>query len=204
MIRYDEATHTYWRDSDDGPQRVVSVTQALTILPSADLSSVPTDLLERAAMFGRAAHRAIALDNQGLLDFDSLDALLKPYVVGWRNWLRLMGAYVVAAEHRVYHPSYDYAGTLDVVVRIPAGETCVVDVKTGSHVPKWAPLQTAAYREALSKAVDAPAKLGKRTFVVHINGSPMPTTHSYGDSLRDFGVFVSALNLYRWERGCMS
>lgn len=51
----------------------------------------------------------------------------------------------LAVELPVYNDDLGYCGTMDLALESPDGRVLVVDIKTGSSVPSWGNLQTAAY-----------------------------------------------------------
>jgi len=69
---------------------------------------------------------------------------------GFQMWMKDSGMRVVASELMVWHPFYEYAGTIDLVCRNKEGMLAVVDVKTGG-VYNEAAMQIAAYAKALQQ-----------------------------------------------------
>ncbi len=127
---------------------VPSVTQILEILD--ECWRVPPDALRRAADLGTAVHLACELDDRDDLDEDTLDPIVAPYLAAWRRFRLETGFAPEMVEQRVFHPSYQYAGTLDRVGTV-AGKRSVLDIKSGESWPSHGP-QTAAYQQALLAA----------------------------------------------------
>lgn len=181
-----------------GGHIVPSVTQILGILQ--DFGGVSADVLERAADFGRNAHEAVDLANKGVLDEESLDPALVPYLAAWRRFLEDAGATVLASEVRVYHPGQHYAGTLDALVSI-RNKVAVVDVKTGA-VPRTVGPQLAAYAEAYSANEDNPHAIRRRLCVQLVGDEALAArgyrVHECKDHA-DWSIFQSCLNIWRFR-----
>lgn len=183
---FDAARHEYRING-----RVVpSVTQCLRYIDS--FHGVPADVLEAAREFGSHVHAACDLDNRGELDEDSLDPRLADYLAGWRKFLRESKGRVVHSEQIVFHERLMYAGTLDAVVNINGRDT-LVDIKSGA-IPRSVGPQTAAYAEALRHTTSQ--KISARLCVQLLANDYK--TQALNDPA-DWSVFVSCLNLTKWE-----
>lgn len=145
-LRFDEATHTYTKDGVVVP----SVTQILSDLSSREYRHVSREVMEEAAMLGKAVHKMIELDLRDDLDLDSLSDELRRYYDAWRNFLATSGFRMVLSEQRVYSSRYGYAGTLDLAGWLNK-QSCLIDAKRTAQVPRTAGPQTAAYRQALAE-----------------------------------------------------
>ncbi len=191
-LTFDEHTHTYRHEG-----RVVpSVTRILRPLESFDM--VPSELLERAAKFGTAVHKAIHLSLLGRLDWDSVDPALFPYIQAAQKWLVDTGATVLASEQRVYHEGKRYAGTIDVVADIRArlhSHRNVIDWKTSLVAPPTVGPQTWAYQQAL-KSMEGGKAPSRVCVLLRGDGTyrNLPQTDR-GDGT----IFQSCLNLLRWR-----
>jgi hypothetical protein len=174
-----------------GAQVLPSVTQVLAILE--DFSAVPAEVLTRAAEFGSHVHQAVDLMLRGVLDWDSLDAALVPYVIGARRFLDESGAHAVASEMRVYHKALKYAGTLDLLADWK-GQRSLFDFKTGSQVPRTVGPQTVAYALALDSMGALPVK---RRYCVQLMPNDYRVTPLTDPA--DRSIFQSCLNLYHWR-----
>lgn len=184
-IDFDADTHTYRVGGEVWP----SVTQILA--PLNDLSMVDPDVLARAAAFGSHVHEACHLDNMGVLDYDALDPALRPYVDAWRQFLADTRAVVISSECRIAHPKLRYVGTLDTAALIRKKPT-IIDIKSGSVVPRTVGPQTAAYADAY---------VGPRIkdrLCVHLNGGTYKV-HPLREPT-DLSIFRSALNLHYWRQ----
>lgn len=148
-LEFDEASHTY---SVDG-RRVPSVTQILGGVGILDA----TWYTEQACTRGAYVAKATALLDRGILNRDSLDPTILPYVEQWERFCEVHNVEILEVERRVCERMHWYAGALDRVatfridraqypVRSSATPT-LIDIKTGAR-EHWHQLQTAAYQAA--------------------------------------------------------
>jgi hypothetical protein len=114
-----------------------------------------------AASVGSAVHHGIEHldeDNHGRYvywhaqqryqpDEEAFIKRVEAHIEQYRDFLKVTGAKVLVQERTVFHPLYDYAGTLDAVLDI-GGRHYVTDWKTGFVAEEQVPLQLAAYRYA--------------------------------------------------------
>jgi len=189
QIDFDGESHTYRVNG----QRVPSVTQILQ--PYSGLEYVDKDVLRRAAAFGTNVHDACHLYDTGRLDEATLDPALVPYLNAWKQFLADTGAVVIFSEHRVASTRYGFAGTFDKLLYW--GKTYrLVDIKSGSVVPKTVGPQLAAYAKAYAEEA---GEVVKHRYCVHLNGD-MYASHRCSDP-GDWSIFLSALNLHKHFRG---
>lgn len=182
MLEFDAASHTY---SVKG--RVVpSVTQVLQAIENFD--HVPFAVLEAAREFGTHVHQACDLLNRGVLDEESLDPQLVPYVNGWKRCLSETGMVVTHSEEKVYNPKMRYAGTLDSRANWK-GTTWVIDLKSGA-VPRSVGPQLEAYRHACS------GDMPRRRLCVQLKPNDYKLIAC--NDLNDFSLFTSALNIWHF------
>lgn len=144
-IAFDEATHTYRVRG----QIVPGVTSILQ--PLVDFSGIPPAVLAAKADLGTRVHLACELDDQDDLDEASVEDDVAPYLAAYRRFRAEVRPEILLNEHRVYHKTWNYCGTLDRVMRIQ-GLTYVVDLKTCFTTPMSAGPQTSAYARAVEAA----------------------------------------------------
>lgn len=191
-LTFDEATHTYRYQGIEVP----GVTSVLK--PLMNLQFVDPDLLDAAAAFGVAVHKACELDDLDQLDEESLDPALGPYLAAWRLFCRDYEVEWHGIEEKVYHPQLRYAGTLDrrglvrqrptLGYRTPA----IVDIKSGTQLYPSVGPQLAAYHRALNESSVTTKRLAVQlkpdaTYVAKWHEDPT-----------DFAVFCSLLTLRNW------
>lgn len=188
MLTFDEATHTYRY----GDVVVPNVTRILD--PLTDWSRIRPDVLERKRQIGTAVHKACELDDLGTLDDESVDPLIRGYLNAYRKFTREMRPQWYAIEERLFHNMHQYAGTLDRYGTV-LDEESLVDIKSGDHL-KVHHLQLSAYRGAYK-----PATNNCKRATLHLNADG---TYKYRvdttDHARNMAVFLSALNLWRWQQ----
>lgn len=191
MLAFDEAAHAYtWAGKP-----VPGVTSVLERLTSFEY--VPPAALERARTLGRAVHIACELDDLGDLVEGSVAGPLRPYLAAYRKFRAAVSPTWEGIEEQVFHPIHEYAGTLDrrgTMYKAPG----VLDIKTGIPLPVVR-LQTAAYVEAWCATRTVPSTYYRRwALYLRADGSYLLREVKTGRD--DFRVFLSALNLYRWEK----
>lgn len=188
MLTFDESAHRYELDGHELP----SVTSVLD--PFTGLDYVNRDVLEAAQLLGTRVHLAVHLWNTEQMEYCPDD--VRPYRDGWRDFLAESGAVVTDSELRVYSDKHRYAGTLDSILYWK-GRKCVVDVKSGSVVPKTVGPQCAAYVQAYNEMHGT--RLRSRR-CIHLRPSGTYKVHKLEDA-RDFNIFQAALIMHRWHKG---
>jgi hypothetical protein len=186
------AVHRYELDGVELP----SVTAILKLAGVADFSGpwFTDEVLAR----GTYVHQAIALDAEGVLDEDTLDPQLVPYIHGWRAFLAESGYEIEHWEQRVCDPVLGYAGTLDGILRHPASSPrrrLLIDVKRGLY-PSAGP-QTAAYKRLALKFYDTPMAIDRA--VVELPGDGRYRLTQLDDR-DDEHVFLAALRIVNFRR----
>ena len=63
-------------------------------------------------------HLACELDDQDDLDEASVEVDVAPYLAAYRKFRAEVRPEILLNEHRVYHKTWNYCGTLDRVMRI--------------------------------------------------------------------------------------
>lgn len=190
---FDEVNHTYHLAG----RELVSVTRVLD--PITMLDGINPQLLAAAADLGTKVHKTVHLYNTGTLDEGTLHPTLAQYLHGWKLFLETAQFVVRASEHRVCHPSFGFAGTLDAKLW---GRNALwyVDVKTAVLKPRTVGPQVSAYVEA-----DRQTPMGmkmppvKRACIQLFPAAPWYKFHELKNHKRDWNMFLSCLNVYRWR-----
>jgi len=186
-LTFDEQTHTYRLNG----QVIPGVTSVLK--PLTDYSAVPAPVLQAAADFGKAVHRACELDDQMELDEDTMAPALAPYLSAWRKFCEDHRVEWLEIEHPIYHPTLRYAGTPDRIGNVK-GLMSVVDIKaTVELYPSVGP-QLAAYANAYADPRTASAM---QRIAVQLKGDGSYVAKPYTDPA-DFPLFCSLLTLRNW------
>lgn len=162
----------------------------------------------RAGNVGTDAHRMIERACRGETITREDRVMVEGRLDAWEAFARDWQPDVLHNELTVWSREFDYAGTLDLVVRVPAlgAEPFVLDLKTGSGPWPEVALQLAAYRRAETATT---TRLDEREI-------PMPTTTDglvlmlaedggYGlyraDTSAAWPHFLNCRALYNWTSG---
>ena len=193
-LAFDPVAHVYTL----GDRRLPSVTEILADVGVADFSAphFTAEVLTR----GSRVHQAIALDVEEVLDDDTLDDELRPYVSAWRQFLADSGATIEHWERPVCDPEQGYAGTLDGIVVLPAAPGTVVrrtvlDIKRSLY-PSVGP-QVSAYLRCARALYDGPVIFNRAALVLPGDGSYR--LHMLTDSTDEY-TFLAALRVFHWRR----
>lgn len=195
MLEFDQAAHRYTWNGEFVPH----VTGILSPLTSYD--RIPEHVLHHAQQEGIAIHRMVELDCYGDLDIEALPEWLTGHHKAWRLFLDETGFDFIASEHRVFHPQYRYAGTLDLAgylrrVKRTTGLS-IVDVKRSFFAGPAIGSQTAAYTEAWNATHDKRLQ-AKHRFALQLRPDGTYRLEPFEDP-SDFSVFLACLTLRRWK-----
>jgi len=160
-----------------------------------DLSRIPADVLQVARDKGQAIHKVVELHCKDDLDEDGLPDWLQPVLEKWKRFVAEADFRLIESEYRVYHPTYNYAGTLDLFGYVN-GALAFIDVKRSFIGGAVTGLQTMAYREAYC----AQEKVGKRTkrFALRLSETGPYRLEEFHDR-NDFNTFLALLTVKRWR-----
>lgn len=198
IVTFDAAAHSY---TDEAGRRLPSVTQILGAAPPwlGRFDRIDPSVLEYKRALGSAAHHATALDDLGLLDEDSLDEALVPYLAAWRKYRAESGFVPTVIEHVVHHPTLGFAGTLDRIGFDGDRRAVCLDVKTAdASTGRLAGPQTAAYLEAFRACTPdhgLPARVLRCSVHLGNDGRYVVVPHT---NRRDWHAFLAALELWNF------
>lgn len=191
-IQFIEDSHRYYL----GGLEVPNVTRILEPV-SSDYGSVPFDVLERKRVIGELTHKATALYDAGLLDEDSVDETIAPYVDAWKKFVAESGFVPLAIEEIVFSKKYFYTGRLDRVGWLHQdleGPLFTVDIKCREACPPDAGPQTSAYTNAFNETAEHKVT-ERRVVLLHDDGKykcvTPPDSHN-----NDLAVFLACLTVY--------
>lgn len=192
ILTFDEAAHQYFADGEPVP----NVTRVLSSL--TDYSHIPEDTLVRAQEEGKAVHRMVELDCKGQLA--SVPYWMQGQYRAWAQFRTDAGFEPILSEHRVFHATLRYAGTLDLLGEARhlknAKGICLIDVKRSFYAGPVIGLQTAAYAEAL-RTDKAMPRVDHR-FALRLDADGKYRLQPYPDG-SDAAVFIAQLTTYRWK-----
>lgn len=187
-FRFDEATHKYYLGNEELP----GVTRVLS--PLNDFSMIAPEVLQHAADRGKAVHRAVELFCADDLDEDSLCDEIKPYFAAFKQFYAEKRPKIISSEQAVYHAEFRYAGTMDLLLELPA--TCYVDIKCTAQLSKTAAIQLNAYQHAHSDMLNdlSLCNADRATLRLKKNGTYQFVTHHHEHFLNDWNLFLILLN----------
>ena len=196
-FHFEPLSHTYTFDGEVVP----SITQVLKHSAGAGLyygNGCPEALADFGKDRGTKVHQACQYLVEGVLDLDTLDPVLVPFVGAWDKWLKESGFQPVFVEEPEIRLSpVRYAGTPDYIGKLE-GVWAVVNLKSGtSSIPRWVGLQTAAEGHLRSDAV-IPRRIGLQ---LKPDGSFKMREFPQDEFLGDLDCFVAALKIYEWKEG---
>lgn len=145
LLTFDPENHAYAYDGRrvPGVSRILDATGFL-----GDMKDIP----EFYAVRGTHVHLACEYWDQGVLNWETLDPALEPYVRAYEKFHKEWDFKILLSEAPVYNPSWDYAGTVDRVGHVD-GNLMLIDIKTGKP-KRWAKLQTALYADCFREELD--------------------------------------------------
>jgi len=143
-VEFEEEGHIYRVNG----RRVISTTQALALVDDR-----PKDLWY--LLRGKIVHRVTQYYDNGELNEESVDLLVRPYFEAYVKFRGDTGFVPIYVEKRLYHPSYVYCGTLDRIGKLNKNDV-LIDLKSGAKA-RVDELQLAAYWE-LARVNNIPVK----------------------------------------------
>ena len=166
-----------------------------TIVPGVNEINRDAGLLTDAQWYtesgrqrGEYVHETLALYDEGQLEETTLDARLAPYLMAWRNLLRMTGIQIEMIEQIMYHQELGYAGKPDRIITL-RDQFGVLEIKTG--VPKPSDqVQVAAY------SLFGPYDYG---WVAYLRKDGEPFLRSVMPLSEFRTVFLACLTIYRYK-----
>lgn len=195
-LSFDPVAHTYYIDG----VVCAGLTKTLQDAGIYNYQFIRQDILQRAAKFGSAAHKATELWDKGNLDMKTVDDALVPYLEGWIQFRQDFGFEPVRIETPVYSLRYRYACTPDRFGIITKGKLAgdslaCVEIKTGLILPGTA-VQTAAQVGANNEM--NPKQKAKRRLVVGLRNPGYVVEEFKNDA--DFSTWLAALQLVNYRK----
>lgn len=192
-LTFNEVLHQYILDGVILP----SVTEVLKGVGIIDFSMVPASILDRACKFGTAVHMTTELSDRGILDEETLDPNLKPYLAGWRLFRQEYGFIPTHIEGRIFSKIYRVAGTPDRVGSWNIDDSIIIpDIKTSFELYPANAIQLAAY-EMMYKEITKPKVKVKRLSVL-LDDKGAYKVNEWKDK-NDLNIFIAALSVYNWK-----
>ena len=196
MLTFDADTHTYRYDGKEVP----GVTRVLE--PISSYAGIPGHILNAAAERGTYVHAACELLVWDSLAWDDLDPECRPYVEAFARFLEQSGVDLELTEERVYHPALRYAGTADLICRLPKRRKmrrAVVDYKTCLKLMPAVGPQVAAYQEAQNAGQPKGAEKVADRYGLQLKKDGTYSLVPY-ESPNDFNVFRACLTIHQFTQ----
>jgi hypothetical protein len=142
VLSFDPTAHAYRVDGAPVP----SVTQLLEDAGlTPDYAAVPPTVLQHARARGLHVDKCCDLLDADDLDWRSVHPEALPYIEAWLAFRESEGFTPIASQVPLYHPTYGYAGTTDVVGVLPGSRPAIVERKATAKMAATYALQTAGY-----------------------------------------------------------
>ncbi len=195
-IRLDKGTHTYTNEHG------VVLPGVTTILaPIIDYSGVPPAVMEAARQRGNEVHLACELYLWDMLDEDSLDPEYKPYLDGFKLFVKECNFQPALVEQIVYHKVMGYAGTLDLAGTFAHKKKevrALIYIKSTFRLMDSTAPQTWAYREA--HASEHPEQRFKHRYGLRLTKEGKYQLKAYTDDMEDGNIFRACLAVHRFNK----
>lgn len=194
MLTFDPDSHTYRFGGDIIP----GVTRVLE--PISSYAGVPRHILDAAAARGTYIHKCCEMLLWETLDWDSVMPEYRSYVDAFARFLDESGIEVELPEERVFHPVMRYAGTVDLVARVPRQKKmrrAIIDYKTSLKLMPSVGPQLAAYLEAQNAGQPADAEKVADRYGLHLKKDGTYVLEPY-TSPNDLNVFRSCLVIHNF------
>ncbi|SRR6266403_791918 len=203
---FDEAEHIYTLKNG---VEVPGCTRVIDTGGWDTYANVRADILERKSAIGKEVHRATVLYDRGVLDWDSLDPRVAPYVAGWKYFRDVTGFVPIISEYlavcevngRKFGLKIDCQGLTGKRAGIKSGIDTIVEKKTTVAKARRHELQTAGYAIGLPKrgVKSALARfLSRRRIIVYLKPKGRPDIHEC-DRREDYEIFMALLTVTEFK-----
>ena len=166
------------------------------IAPWLDFSKIRPDVLQAAADRGTEAHR-VCLDLYAKgLPVIGIGAEVEGYFQSFRLWFDSTVDEVILCEERLFDEATGYCGQIDLLAHTKQNETVMVDLKTPLSLSRSWSVQLASYLNLLKKNNYTANRIG--SLRLNRDGKTPRMDFYEGSADRDFSIFLSALNCFRY------
>lgn len=146
---------------------------------------------------GEYVHLACHLHDRGVLDEESLDPVIAPYLQAYRSFLEATKFDVLLSEEPLVSVSHRFGTTPDKL-GIFKGVPALVEIKTGIVQP-WVALQTAAQELAVKDRFPEYRKAKLRRYALGLRPDGTYLITGPFDNKSDREVFLGALACHTWK-----
>lgn len=175
---------------------IPSVTQTLASVGIVDYSMVPRAILEHKGEVGRQVHLACQYLDEGVLDWDTIDPEVLPYVLAYEKFKQCTGFTVELNEYRTVATvnGMKFGMQLDRTGHIN-GKPYVIELKATAQIHRAWGIQLAAYALGLDRTWG----VGLRNrAAVHLKPNGTFAVEPFTDS-NERQVFLWALGCTWWK-----
>jgi acetyl esterase/lipase len=171
---------------------IPAVSTILKPLSSAFYKGIDEEVLNAAAARGTSIHESI----ENFIKYDITDASeeAKTYVDAFVSWWRNFKPLPLKAECRVYHPTFRYAGTSDLLCDV-GGKLTVIDYKSTTTISE---MLVRPQLEAYAKALKAHKIPVEEKAVLHLQRDGgyqyIPFKPVDAEAWEVFGALLTAYN----------
>jgi hypothetical protein len=163
-------------------------------------------IMENRASFGTRMHRYHERFLKGEdieVDLEDDTEEMKVSIIKFKDWVSRYMDEVLDLELHVHSDEYGYGGTADCIAKLKLGDgkskLMLVDWKSGKRIYDNYYLQLAAYLFAYEEMTGR--RLDGGCIVRFRDGKADHQCIERDDLKREFSVFLSALNIWRWKHG---
>lgn len=188
----------------------VENTESWLALANTGQREAAIDLLKRspyrtktkAADLGSAVHKAVEAHTLGQPVVVDWPEDVAPFMAQFEGFYRESSPEFLLSEATVYNRSQAYAGTLDMIVRLPDGQVWIIDVKTGKGIYPEVALQLAAYAKAefigMPDGSEAPMPKIDRAGALHLRPEGWELVEARIDDAI-YNSFLYCREMFRWQ-----
>lgn len=170
-----------------------SVTEVLS--PWADFSMIPPAVLQAAAERGTAVHNA-CFAYAAALPVVGLRPDVALYVESFQRWYDHVVDTVLLCEERIVDNRFGYHGEPDLLIQARHQEIILTDIKTPvTKIKPWR-IQLAAYKNLCEQHLGVKIDRVGSLRLSPEGKTPKMDYYDYQD--KDYSIFVSCLNAYRF------
>lgn len=166
------------------------------------LARLPEKQRDAAADLGSAVHWYA--EQMGLGKAPAMDAAVWPFIRQYQDWRDQWGPEIVHVEYQGVNLTHRYGGTGDLIVR-KAGETWLIDIKSGRYYPETALQLVACARLDFigrpNEQDQTPVPAIDRYGVLDLKPDGWKVVEYRFDVEATFAAFASLCSVYHWKQG---
>ena len=168
-------------------------------LSQQEALDVPNQKGKEARARGTTVHSLVEVYKHTKKHVEGVPEPYRKFIEAFRDWMEEYNVEILERERTVYSDKYNYAGTLDLLVRNRnTGMTSIVDVKTGKNIYPEVFLQLVAYKQALAE--EGVAINGTSAVLLKVNDKGEPTgKFQYETGSAPLLVVLAAKILFLWK-----